>query len=53
MLSVCRSVGRSVGRNQSVGKQSVTRKGKNVIPVGRDVKEGSQGLDKYRKLPRP
>ena len=30
-LSVCRSVGRLVGRHQLVGKQSVRRKEKNVF----------------------
>src|SRR6266702_6409899 len=30
-LSVCRSVGRSVSRNQSVGKQSVRKEERNVF----------------------
>jgi hypothetical protein len=30
-LSICQSVGRSVGRNQSVVKQSVRREEKNVF----------------------
>ena len=57
VLSVCRSVGLSVGqsvsRNQLVGKQSVRKEEKNVfgqlVRFVMSEKEGSRRLYKYRK----
>ena len=52
--SVSQSVGQSVSHNQSVGKQSVRKEGKNVFGqlvrlVIMSEKEGSRRLYKYRK----